>query len=150
VLVSPFVRIIDGWKERRLAAAASRSTGIPARVLGRRIRVLSGGNQQKSLLARWLMRRAAVLVLIEPTRGVDVGAKIEIYRELEQLARDGAGVLVVSTDILETMALSDRIAVMYHGRIAAVVDPRTATEQDVLLAMQGGATRAAPAPEAVK
>jgi ABC-type sugar transport system ATPase subunit len=96
------------------------------------------------------MRRAAVLVLIEPTRGVDVGAKIEIYRELEQLARDGAGVLVVSTDILETMALSDRIAVMYHGRIAAVLDPRTATEQDVLLAMQGGATRAAPAPEAVR
>jgi ABC-type sugar transport system ATPase subunit len=150
VLVSPVVRIIDGWKERRLAAAASRSTGIPARALGRRIRVLSGGNQQKSLLARWLMRRAAVLVLIEPTRGVDVGAKIEIYRELEQLARDGAGILVVSTDIPETMALSDRIAVMYHGRIAAVLDPRTATEQDVLLAMQGGATTAAPTPEAVR
>ena len=149
VLVSPFVRIIAGWKERRLTGAVSRSTGISPRVLGRRIRVLSGGNQQKSLLARWLMRRAAVLVLIEPTRGVDVGAKIEIYRELEQLARNGAGILVVSTDIPETMAISDRIAVMYQGRVAAVLDPRTATEQDVLLAMQGGATRA-PAPEVVR
>jgi ABC-type sugar transport system ATPase subunit len=149
VLVSPFVRIIAGWKERRLTGAASGSTGISPRVLGRRIRVLSGGNQQKSLIARWLMRRAAVLVLIEPTRGVDVGAKIEIYRELEQLARSGAGIVVVSTDIPETMAISDRIAVMYQGRVAAVLDPRTATEQDVLLAMQGGATRAA-APEAVR
>ena len=84
------------------------------------------------------MRRADLLVLIEPTRGVDVGAKLEIYRELEELARRGAGILVVSTDMPEAIALSDRIAVLYQGRLAAVLDPREASEQDVLLAIQGG------------
>ena len=141
VVLKPLLRLIDARKERRLTSAVAEGTGIAPRVLSRRVRVLSGGNQQKSLLARWLMRRADVLVLIEPTRGVDVGAKLEIYRQLEQLARGGAGILVVSTDIPETMALSDRIAVLYHGRLAAVLDPREATEQDVLLAIQGGAFR---------
>lgn len=137
VAVGRILRLIDPRRERRLAAEAAAATGIAQKALGRRVRLLSGGNQQKSLLARWLMRRADVLVLIEPTRGVDVGAKLEIYRELEELARRGAGVLVVSTDILETMALSDRVVVLYQGRVAGVFDPRIATEQDLLLAMQG-------------
>ena len=139
VVFAPLLRVIDRRKERRLTAAVAESTGIAQPLLGRRIRVLSGGNQQKSLLARWLMRHADLLVLIEPTRGVDVGAKLEIYRELEQLARRGAGIVVVSTDVPEAIALSDRIAVLYHGRLAAVFDPREASEQDVLLAIQGGA-----------
>ena len=137
IVVAPLLRVIDARRERRLAREVAKATGIAPRALSRRIRVLSGGNQQKSLLARWLMRRAEVLVLIEPTRGVDVGAKLEIYRELEELARRGAAVLVVSTDIPETMALSDVIAVLYHGRVTAVFDPRAVTEQDLLLAMQG-------------
>jgi ABC-type sugar transport system ATPase subunit len=145
IVAAPLLRVIDGRRERRLTAAVADSTGISRRLLGRRIRVLSGGNQQKSLLARWLMRQADLLVLIEPTRGVDVGAKLEIYRELEELARRGAGILVVSTDVPEAMALSDRIAVLYQGRLAAVLDPRDASEQDVLLAIQGGT--AAPVPE---
>jgi ribose transport system ATP-binding protein len=137
IVVSRSLRLIDPRRERRLAGEVAATTGIAPRALARRIRVLSGGNQQKSLLARWLMRRADVLVLIEPTRGVDVGAKLEIYRELEELARRGAAVLVVSTDILETMALSDRVAVLYQGRVAGIFDPRDVTEQDLLLAMQG-------------
>jgi ABC-type sugar transport system ATPase subunit len=141
VVLTPLLRLIYGRKERRLTAAVAAATGIAPRVLSRRVRVLSGGNQQKSLLARWLMRRADVLVLIEPTRGVDVGAKLEIYRELEQLARNGAAILVVSTDIPETMALSDRIAILYQGRLTALLDPRVVTEQDVLLAIQGGIVR---------
>jgi ribose transport system ATP-binding protein len=70
---------------------------------------------------------------------VDVGAKVEIYRQLEGLARDGAGVLVVSTDLPEILGLSDRVVVLWRGRVQAELDPRTATEQDLLLAMQGGA-----------
>jgi ABC-type sugar transport system ATPase subunit len=150
VVIAPFVRVIDARRERRLTSATATRTGIAARFLGRRVRVLSGGNQQKSLLARWLMRRADVLVLIEPTRGVDVGAKIEIYRQLEDLARNGAAVLVVSADITETMGLSDRIAVLFHGRLVAVLDPRVATEQDVLLAMQGGTPRSEPVAEVAR
>ena len=138
VVLGRLLRIIDRRKEHRLTRAVAQSTGIAPALLGRRIRVLSGGNQQKSLLARWLMRRADLLVLVEPTRGVDVGAKLEIYRELEELARRGAGILVVATDIPEAMALSDRIAVLYQGRLAALLDPREASEQDVMLAIQGG------------
>ncbi len=150
VVVNPLLRIIYGRKERRLTATVAAGTGIAPRALSRRVRVLSGGNQQKSLLARWLMRRADVLVLIEPTRGVDVGAKLEIYRELEELARNGAGILVVSTDIPETMALSDQIAILHQGRLRAVLDPGTASEQDVLLAIQGGVMQGAePVAQAV-
>jgi ABC-type sugar transport system ATPase subunit len=137
ILLSPFVRLIDPRRERRATSDVARATGIVPRALPRRVKVLSGGNQQKSLLARWLMRGADVLVLIEPTRGVDVGAKLEIYRELESLARAGTGVLVVSTDIPETMAISDRVVVLYQGRVAGVFDPRLVSEQDLLLAMQG-------------
>ena len=135
---SRVVRVIARRKERRLTAAAAARAGVAPKALSRHVRVLSGGNQQKSLLARWLMRRCDVLVSIEPTRGVDVGAKLEIYHQLESLARGGAGVVVVSTDVPEIMGLSDRIVVLYKGHVAAVVDPSTASEQDVLLAMQGG------------
>jgi ABC-type sugar transport system ATPase subunit len=133
------LRVIDGRRERRAVAAAAERTGIDPRALSRTIRTLSGGNQQKSLLARWLMHGCELLVCLEPTRGVDVGAKVEIYRQLEGLARDGAGVLVVSTDLPEILGLSDRVVVLWRGRVQAELDPRTATEQDLLLAMQGGA-----------
>jgi ABC-type sugar transport system ATPase subunit len=98
-----------------------------------------GGNQQKSLFARWLLRDADVLVCLEPTRGVDVGSKLEIYRRLEALARGGAGVLVVSRDLPEILGLADRIVVLYRGRVAAELDGPAATEQQLLLSMQGGA-----------
>jgi ABC-type sugar transport system ATPase subunit len=133
------LRLIDGRRERRQVTAAAERTGIDPRALSRNIRTLSGGNQQKSLLARWLMHGCELLVCLEPTRGVDVGAKVEIYRQLEGLARDGAGVLVVSTDLPEILGLSDRVVVLWRGRVQAELDPRTATEQDLLLAMQGGA-----------
>ncbi|MDQ3893654.1 MAG: ATP-binding cassette domain-containing protein, partial [Actinomycetota bacterium] len=139
VVLAPFLRVILGPRERRVTAEAASRTGISPRLLARRVRVLSGGNQQKSLLARWLMRRADVLVLIEPTRGVDVGAKLEIYRQLEELARNGAGVLAVSTDIPEVLGLSDRIAVIYEGRLTAVLAAASASEQELLLAIQGSA-----------
>jgi ribose transport system ATP-binding protein len=84
------------------------------------------------------MRGCDLLVCIEPTRGVDVGAKVEIYRQLEVLARGGAAILVVSTDLPELLALADRIHVLYRGRLDATLDPATTSEQDLLLAMQGG------------
>ena len=138
VLVAPFVRVISRRAERRLTRGVSERTGIAVTFLSRRVKVLSGGNQQKSLLARWLMHRSDVFVLIEPTRGVDVGAKLEIYRRLEEVAADGAGVLVVSTDVPEVVGISDRIAVLYGGRITEILEGESATEQQVLVAIQGG------------
>jgi ABC-type sugar transport system ATPase subunit len=153
ILLSPFLRVISWRRERRLVREVAERTGIAPRVLSRSVRTLSGGNQQKSLLARWLLRGCDLLVCIEPTRGVDVGAKQEIYRRLEDLARGGAAVLVVSTDLPEVLGLSDRIVVFYLGRVAAELDPRTASEQDLLLAMQGGVegeTKGLLEPEAVR
>jgi ABC-type sugar transport system ATPase subunit len=139
LLVGRFVRFIRPGRERSEVEVGARRTGIAQTVLSRPVMTLSGGNQQKSVLARWLMRGCDLLVCIEPTRGVDVGAKLEIHRQLERLAQDGAGVLVVSTDLTEVLSLSDRVLVMYRGRLGAELDPRVATEQDLLLAMQGGA-----------
>lgn len=150
IVYARYARIIARRKERSLTGSAATRTGLANKALSRRVRVLSGGNQQKSLLARWLMRRCDVLAIIEPTRGVDIGAKLEIYGQLESLARDGTGMLVVSTDIPEVMALADVIAVMFEGSVVSVLDPRKVSEQDVLLAMQGGLETLAASPRSLE
>ena len=107
------------------------------------VRRLSGGNQQKSLVGRWLMRGARVLLLDEPTRGVDVGAKAEIYRIVARLAEDGMGILLVSSELPEILGLSDRILVMRAGRIVGRFARAEATEERLLAAAAGLATEAA-------
>ena len=98
---------------------------------------LSGGNQQKVVLARWLARAPRVLILDEPTRGIDVGAKAEIYRLIAQLAASGIAILVISSELPELIGLSDRILVMAAGRVVGEVSRAEATEQRVLnLAMR--------------
>ena len=104
---------------------------------------LSGGNQQKLLLGRWLVTGMDLLILDEPTRGVDVGARAEIYQILDELRRDGLAILMVSSDLTEILALSDRILVMSKGRISGILPGRTATEEAVLsLALQNHAEAA--------
>ncbi len=93
---------------------------------------LSGGNQQKVLLAKWLAMEPKLLIVDEPTRGVDVGARAEIYRLLRGLAAKGVALLVVSSDLPEVLALADRIIVMAEGRTVGELDGATATEEDVL------------------
>jgi ribose transport system ATP-binding protein len=83
---------------------------------------LSGGNQQKVVLARWLATGVSVLVMDNPTRGVDAGAKEEIYQTLRELTAQGASILLISDDLLELIGLSNRIAVMRHGEITRVMD----------------------------
>jgi ABC-type sugar transport system ATPase subunit len=147
VVVSRLAPILSRRRERRLTREAAAAVGIAPAAIPRVIRVLSGGNQQKALLARWLMRRCQILVLIEPTRGVDVGAKVEIYHQIERLAHDGAAIVVVSTDIPEVMGLADRVLTLYEGAVTGEFDPRVASEQQISLAMQGAETTA-PAPAA--
>jgi L-arabinose transport system ATP-binding protein len=96
------------------------------------IRHLSGGNQQKAILGRWLSEKVKVILFDEPTRGIDVGAKSEIYAIMQQLARDGACVIMVSSELPEVLGVSDRIAVMRQGRIAAIVARADATEEKLL------------------
>lgn len=93
---------------------------------------LSGGNQQKVLIAKWLAMNPKILIVDEPTRGVDVGARSEIYRILRELSSKGMALLIVSSDLPEVLALADRIVVMADGRSVGELDGRTATEEDVL------------------
>ncbi len=106
---------------------------------------LSGGNQQKVLLARWLATKAKVLLFDEPTKGVDVGAKAEIYKVIGDLAVEGLGVIVVSSYLPEVLGLADRVLVMREGSVAGELSAAGATEEDVLrLASMGGPPEVAP------
>ncbi|ERK71432.1 sugar ABC transporter ATP-binding protein [Leifsonia aquatica] len=100
---------------------------------------LSGGNQQKAMLARWLAIEPRVLILDEPTRGVDVGAKAEIYEQLFALAAAGVAILCSSSDLPELLTITDRIAVMAEGRIATVLPTAEATEENIMAAATGAA-----------
>src|SRR5262249_44546843 len=93
---------------------------------------LSGGNQQKTVLAKWLLLAPRVLLLDEPTRGVDVGAKEEIYHLIEEIAAGGAAVLFVSSEMPEVLGLADRILVMHDGRLTGDVPRAEATEQRIM------------------
>ncbi|HXD30381.1 MAG TPA: sugar ABC transporter ATP-binding protein [Pyrinomonadaceae bacterium] len=96
------------------------------------VALLSGGNQQKVLLGRWLFADSRVFLLDEPTRGVDVAARAEIYQVINQLVMEGAAVLMVSSDLPELLGMADRILVMSRGRIAAELDAKTTTQEEVL------------------
>jgi rhamnose transport system ATP-binding protein len=109
------------------------------------VATLSGGNQQKVALARWLATKPSVLILDEPTQGVDVGAKAEIHRLIAELAAGGLAILVISSELTELLAVSDRIAVMHAGTLAGVVNRKDATQDGLLtLAFGHGASEAHP------
>jgi ribose transport system ATP-binding protein len=93
---------------------------------------LSGGNQQKAILARWLLSNARVFIFDEPTKGVDIGAKQQIYEFMVELAREGKGILMVSSDMPELISVSDRIAVMREGRLVATVRSKDVTEHELI------------------
>lgn len=93
---------------------------------------LSGGNQQKVVVAKWLARNSKVIIFDEPTRGIDVAAKVEIYQLINQLKHQGVAVIIVSSELPEVMGISDRILVMCNGRITAELDPEETTEEEIM------------------
>lgn len=97
------------------------------------MRQLSGGNQQKVVLAKWLSRASSIYVLDEPTVAIDVGSKVEIYHLLNKLAGEGAGILMLSTDLLELVGMCDRISVMYRGRMTATFEAAETDSNELLL-----------------
>ncbi|WP_371096707.1 sugar ABC transporter ATP-binding protein [Streptomyces sanglieri] len=106
--------------------------------------VLSGGNQQKVVLAKWLATGPSVLIVDEPTRGIDVGTKAEVHRLLSASAADGLAVLMISSDLPEVIGMADRVLVMHEGRLVAELPRRGATEETVMAAATGLAGRTAP------
>jgi rhamnose transport system ATP-binding protein len=101
------------------------------------VSTLSGGNQQKVVLAKWLATQPRILIVDEPTRGIDVGTKAEVHRLLSQLAADGIAVLMISSDLPEVLGMADRILVMHEGRISAEITRADATEESVMAAATG-------------
>lgn len=115
------------------------SMAVSARALDQEVQFLSGGNQQKVVLARWLSTQPRVMLMDEPTRGIDVGAKHAIYELMRGLAADGVGVLMVSSELPEVIGMSDRILVMRDGRLAGEL-PAGSSEEDVLALATGAAS----------
>jgi ABC-type sugar transport system ATPase subunit len=114
--------MLDRGKEVGIAAEAIRSYQIACRGPAQPVALMSGGNQQKVIVARWARTSRRVLILDEPTRGVDVGAKMEIYRIMQSLADQGLAILMISSELPEIVGMSDRVAVMREGMVSGVLE----------------------------
>jgi len=130
-------------KERALVEEAIRRLDIRAHGRDQVVRTLSGGNQQKVVVARWLEAGATILLLCEPTQGIDVGAKVEMYRLMVELARAGVAVVMISSEMPEVLGMSDRILVMHEGRISAEFTRGEATQEKILASASGRPDRGA-------
>ena len=131
--------MIDRAQEGRLAADYSkqlqvRSTGVNQAASG-----LSGGNQQKVVIAKWLATKPTILLLDEPTQGVDIGAKAEVHRIISQLAAQGMAIVLISSELLEVLGMADRIVVLHEGRVAAKFDRDEASQERIMAAATGQA-----------
>jgi ribose transport system ATP-binding protein len=129
---------IDGRRERAVAERYVGSLAIRTPSTDQETRNLSGGNQQKVVLAKWLFTQSKLLIFDEPTRGVDVGAKTEIYELMNALAERGVAILMVSSELLELLGMSDRILVMHEGRLAGELSRAEATQERVMYLATGG------------
>ncbi|MBO1901051.1 sugar ABC transporter ATP-binding protein [Leucobacter weissii] len=130
---------ISRFRERSLAREQVDSLGVSPPVIERAVDTLSGGNQQKVVIAKWLAARPRVLILDEPTRGVDVGAKADIHEIIGELAAAGTAILLISSELPEVLAVSDRIYVLHEGRISAELGRAEADEATVMHAATGEA-----------
>ncbi|MBK8025902.1 MAG: sugar ABC transporter ATP-binding protein [Chloroflexi bacterium] len=126
---------INRRAERELAAHAIEQLGIRAYSPEQLVSKLSGGNQQKVVVSKWLASKPKVLIMDEPTRGVDVGAKAEIHRLISELASQGLAILMISSELPEVLGMSDRVLVMREGRIVAEFARKDATQQNIVSAM---------------
>lgn len=132
---------VNGRRERRTAGEMVESLRVKTPGLEQQVRNLSGGNQQKVVLAKWLLRGARVLIFDEPTRGIDVGAKVEVHGLIRALADKGAAILLISSELQEVIDHSDRILVMHGGKITGELRKEEATPERVLFLAMGGDNR---------
>ena len=119
-------------EERSITANYVSELRIKTPNIDETVQNLSGGNQQKVVLAKWLFTHSNVLIFDEPTRGIDVGAKVEIYRLMNDLVRRGVAVLMVSSELPEVLGMCDRIMVMHAGRIAGELSREDATQEGIM------------------
>jgi rhamnose transport system ATP-binding protein len=134
---------VDGKVERTLAEKYAGQFHVRMTDVDQLVSALSGGNQQKVVIAKWLATQPRVLILDEPTRGIDIGAKVEVHRIISELAAAGLGIMLISSDLPEVLAMSDRILVMHEGRLTAELSRAEATEERVMFAATGQVASAA-------
>jgi inositol transport system ATP-binding protein len=134
VLRNKFVRagFVNEREIKAICLAQKTSLRVRTPDLEEPVLNLSGGNQQKVLIARWLMTHPTILILDEPTRGIDVGAKAEIHRLISELAGKGVAVLMISSELPEVLGMSDRVLVMHEGRMTGIVDRKDATQVKIM------------------
>jgi ribose transport system ATP-binding protein len=128
---------VDRARERQVAGAEVARLRVKTPSLAKPVVNLSGGNQQKVVLGKWLAMAPRVLILDEPTRGIDVAAKAEIHRHVAELAAQGLAILMVSSDLEEVLGMSDRVVVMREGRIRGILPRAEATAERVAALMTG-------------
>jgi rhamnose transport system ATP-binding protein len=131
------IGLIDGDQERADAEVLRKRLGIRTPSLSTPVSQLSGGNQQKTMLAKWLNTHPKVLILDEPTRGIDVGAKADVHMFIDELAKSGLSIILISSDLPEVIAMSDRVAVMREGRLSGIYSRREATQERIMAAAVG-------------
>ena len=134
--------VVDGAQEFRVAEEYRRSLRIKAPSVNEGVAKLSGGNQQKVVLAKWMFTDPDLLILDEPTRGIDVGAKFEIYGIIQRLADQGKGVIVISSELPELLGLSDRIYTLFEGSVTGELT-RAEADQESLMKLMTAAPRSA-------
>ena len=132
------LRLVDKSAEHAVAERFRTELSIRTPNLDAPVANLSGGNQQKVMIAKWLNTEPTILILDEPTRGIDVGAKADVHRLVDQLARSGMAVILISSDLPEVLAMSDRILVMREGHQAATLDADEFDQERVMIAAVGG------------
>jgi ribose transport system ATP-binding protein len=142
--------VINPASERRSAASVVRSLRIITPSLNRQVRLLSGGNQQKVVIGKWLTAGVQVLIFDEPTRGIDVGAKVEVYRLINQLVEQGKTVLMISSYLPELLAMADRILVMRGGALVSELSREEATQEKIMYAATGQVATAETVPSGAR
>ncbi len=134
-------KLVMPKRERALADSSCRRLRVRTPSITQSVGLLSGGNQQKVVLAKWLSRAPRVLILDEPTRGIDVGAKSEIYALMDELAQQGLAILMISSDLEEILGMSDRVLVLHQGRLAGELTRAQLSEEAIMHLATGGSTQ---------
>jgi rhamnose transport system ATP-binding protein len=132
--------LVNQQREREIAKDYSAQLQVRSAGIDQLVKALSGGNQQKVVLAKWLITNPSVLILDEPTRGIDVGSKAEVHRIISELARKGLAIILISSELPEVLAMADRVLVMHEGRIAAEFTHAEADQEKVMFAATGQVT----------
>ncbi|MBE0478591.1 sugar ABC transporter ATP-binding protein, partial [Candidatus Aerophobetes bacterium] len=127
-------------EEKRAVINQIKALDVKTPSIEKEAQFLSGGNQQKVIVAKWLLGAPRVIIFDEPTIGIDVGTKIEIYHRLRELAKKGTGILIVSSDMIEIMGISDRVLVMFEGEIVAEIQSEKISEEEIMTAAAGGSS----------